>query len=150
MEVILLEKIQKLGELGQQVQVKPGFGRNYLIPKGKAVPATADNVAKFEARREELERAQADALGKAKIRAEKLREISVTITKKAGAEGKLFGSVGTVDIAEAVTATGEELGKQEVVLPDGAFRMVGEYEVKLNLHADVDARIKVSVRPEED
>jgi large subunit ribosomal protein L9 len=150
MEVILLEKIQKLGELGQQVQVKPGHGRNYLIPKGKAVPATPDNVAKFEARREELEKAQADAFGKAKIRAEKLQEITVTITKKAGAEGKLFGSVGTVDISEAVTATGEELNKHEVVLPDGALRMIGEYEVALHLHADVDVQVKVIVVAEEE
>jgi large subunit ribosomal protein L9 len=150
MEVILLEKIQKLGELGQSVKVKPGYGRNYLIPKGKAVPATADNVAKFEARREELEKAQADALGKAKIRVEKLQDISVTITKKVGAEGKLFGSVGTVDIAEAVTATGEELSKHEVILPDGPLRIIGEYEVALHLHADVDVQVKVIVAAEED
>ena len=150
MEVILLEKIQKLGELGQKVEVKPGHGRNYLIPKGKAVPATADNVAKFEARRKELEEAQADALGKAKIRAEKLQEISVTIMKKAGAEGKLFGSVGTVDISEAVTAAGEELSKQEVVLAEGPLRMIGEYEVALHLHAGVDVQLKVIVAAEDE
>ncbi len=150
MEVILLEKIQKLGDLGQSVNVKPGYGRNYLIPKGKAVPATADNVARFEARREELENAQADALGKAKIRAEKLQDISVTITKKAGAEGKLFGSVGTVDISEAVTASGKELSKHEVVLPEGPLRMIGEYEVGLHLHADVDVQVKVVVEAEKD
>ena len=150
MEVILLEKIQKLGELGESVKVKPGYGRNYLIPNGKAVPATADNVAKFEARREELEMAQADALGKAKIRTEKLKDISVTITKKAGAEGKLFGSVGTVDIAGAVTATGEELNKHEVIMPDGPLRIIGEYEVALHLHADVDVKVKVIVEAEED
>lgn len=150
MEVILLEKIQKLGELGESVKVKAGYGRNYLIPKGKAVPATEDNVARFEARREELEIAQADALGKAKIRAEKLQDISVTITKKAGAEGKLFGSVGTVNIAEAVTATGEELNKHEVILPDGPLRLIGEYEVALHLHADVNVQVKVVVEAEED
>ncbi len=150
MEVILLEKIQKLGELGESVKVKPGYGRNYLIPNGKAVSATADNVAKFEARREELETAQADAVGKAKIRAEKLQDISVTITKKVGAEGKLFGSVGTVDIAEAVTATGEELNKHEVIMPDGPLRVIGEYEVNLHLHADVDVQVKVNVEAEED
>jgi large subunit ribosomal protein L9 len=150
MQVILLEKIQKLGELGQQVDVKPGHGRNYLIPNGKAVPATADNVAKFEARREELEKAQADALGKAKIRAEKLQEISVTVTKKAGAEGKLFGSVGTVDISEAISAAGEEVVKHEVVLPDGPLRMIGEYEVDLDLHADVNVKVKVIVAAEEE
>ena len=150
MQVILLEKIQKLGELGQQVDVKPGHGRNYLIPNGKAVPATADNVAKFEARREELEKAQADALGKAKIRSEKLQEISVTVTKKAGAEGKLFGSVGTVDISEAISAAGEEVVKHEVVLPDGPLRMIGEYEVDLDLHADVNVKVKVIVAAEEE
>jgi large subunit ribosomal protein L9 len=150
MEVILLEKIQKLGDLGQQVQVKPGYGRNYLIPNGKAVPATADNVAKFEARREELEKAQADALGRATARAAKLQEISVTIMKKAGAEGKLFGSVGTVDISEAVSAAGEELSKHEVVLPDGALRMLGEYEVVLHLHAGVEVQLKVTVAAEEE
>lgn len=150
MEVILLEKIQKLGELGQQVQVKPGYGRNYLIPNGKAVSATPDNVAKFEGRREELERAQADALGKAKIRAEKIKDISVSIAKKAGAEGKLFGSVGTLDISAAVTAAGEELDKHEVILAEGPLRMIGEYEVTLHLHADVDVQVKVIVVAEDE
>lgn len=150
MEVILLEKIQKLGELGQQVQVKPGYGRNYLIPNGKAVSATPDNVAKFEGRREELERAQADALGKAKIRAEKIKDISVSIAKKAGAEGKLFGSVGTLDISAAVTAAGEELDKHEVILAEGPLRMIGEYEVTLHLHADVDVQLKVIVVAEDE
>ena len=149
MEVILLEKIQKLGDLGQQVNVKPGYGRNYLIPKGKAVPATADNVARFEARREELEKAQADALGLARIRAEKLQDISVTIKKKAGAEGKLFGSVGTVDIAAAVTAAGVELVKQEVILAEGPLRILGEFEVAIHLHADVDVNVNVVVEEEQ-
>jgi large subunit ribosomal protein L9 len=148
MQVILLEKIQRLGELGQQVQVKPGYGRNYLIPTGKAVPATADNVSKFEARREELERAQADALGKANIRAKDLTDIVITITKKAGAEGKLFGSVGTVDIASAVSATGVEIDKHEVILAEGPLRMIGEHEVSLHLHADVDVPLKVIVEAE--
>ncbi len=150
MEVILLEKIQKLGDLGQQVNVKPGYGRNYLLPNGKAVSATPDNVAKFEARREELEEAQADALGKAKIRAEKLQDVSVTIRKKAGAEGKLFGSVGTVDISAAVTATGEELSKHEVILAAGPLRLLGEFEVALHLHADVDVQLKVIVEAEDE
>lgn len=150
MEVILLEKIQKLGELGQQVQVKPGYGRNYLVPKGKAVPATPDNVARFEGRREELEKAQADTLGKAKIRAEKLKDISVTISKKAGTEGKLFGSVGTLDISAAVTAAGEELDKHEVILAEGPLRMIGEYEVALHLHADVNVQVKVIVAAEDE
>ena len=148
MQVILLEKIQRLGQLGQQVQVKPGYGRNYLIPTGKAVPATADNVSKFEARREELERAQADALGKATIRAKDLTDIVITIAKKAGAEGKLFGSVGTVDIASAVSATGVEIDKHEVILAEGPLRMIGEHEVSLHLHADVDVPLKVIVEAE--
>jgi large subunit ribosomal protein L9 len=148
MQVILLENIQRLGQLGQQVQVKPGYGRNYLIPTGKAVPATADNVSKFEARREELERAQADALGKANIRAKDLTDIVITITKKAGAEGKLFGSVGTVDIASAVSVTGVEIDKHEVILAEGPLRMIGEHEVSLHLHADVDVPLKVIVEAE--
>ncbi len=150
MEVILLEKIQKLGELGQQVHVKPGYGRNYLIPKGKAAPATADNVARFEARREELEKAQADSLGLAKIRAEKLKEISVIIKKKAGAENKLFGSVGTIDISKAVTAAGEELSKHEVILAAGPLRLLGEFDVAIHLHADVDVQVKVIVEAEDE
>ena len=148
MEVILLEKIQRLGDLGEKVKVKPGYGRNYLIPTGKAVSATTDNVAKFEARREELERAQADALGKANIRAEDLKDIVITVAKKAGAEGKLFGSVGTVDIANAVTAAGVEIGKHEVILAEGPLRMIGEHEVSLHLHADVDLAVKVIVEAE--
>ena len=150
MEVILLEKIRRLGELGEQVRVKAGFGRNYLIPNGKAVPATPENIAQFESRRAELEALHADALGKARIRAEALSELSVTITKRAGAEGKLYGSVGTADIATAVTEAGTELSKQEVRLPDGPFRLVGDYEVDVHLHADVDAKVKISVVPEEE
>ncbi len=150
MEVILLEKIQKLGDLGQQVRVKPGYGRNYLIPNGKAVPATPDNVAKFEARREELEKAQADALASAEARAKGMQELTITVKKKAGAEGKLFGSVGTADISEAVTATGEELNKHEVILAEGPLRMVGEHEVAIHLHADVNFSIKVVVEAEDD
>ena len=150
MEVILLEKIQKLGDLGQQVRVKPGYGRNYLIPNGKAVPATPDNVAKFEARREELEKAQADALASAEARAKGMQEMTITVKKKAGAEGKLFGSVGTADISEAVTASGEELNKHEVILAEGPLRMVGEHEVAIHLHADVNFSIKVVVEAEDD
>ena len=149
MEVILLEKIHNLGELGEQVRVKPGYGRNYLIPKGKAVPATAENISEFEARREELERVQRDALGKAEARATALAEVSVTIARKAGEEGKLYGSVGTQDIADAVTSAGFELAKQEVRLPHGPFRMTGEFEVELQLHADVAGRVQVIVVPEE-
>ena len=145
MEVILLEKIRKLGELGQQVRVKPGYGRNYLIPMGKAVPATADNVAKFEARRAELEKAQADKLASAKSRQEKLQGLSVTILQRAGTEGKLYGSVGTVDIAEAVTGAGIEVRKQEVRLPEGPFRTLGEFDVTLQLHADVETVVRINI-----
>ena len=149
MQVILLEKIRRLGELGEQVKVKPGYGRNFLIPQGKAVPATAENVARFEAQRAELEQAQNEALAVASNRATKLNEVTVTIQRKAGSEGKLFGSVGTVDIAEAVTAMGVELHKHEVKLPEGPFRLVGEFPVDLNLHADVDARIRLIIVAEE-
>jgi len=149
MEVILLEKIHKLGELGDQVKVKPGFGRNYLIPSGKAVSATVDNIAKFDARRSELEKQQKGSLASASARAEKLSAVSVSITRKAGAEGKLFGSVGTIDIAETVTESGVELAKHEIRLPDGPIRSTGEFELTVQLHADVSVTIKVNVVPEE-
>lgn len=149
MEVILLEKIRKLGELGDQVKVKPGYGRNFLVPQGKAVPATAENIEKFEARRAELELAQADVLGSARARAEKLNGLVITLTRKAGTEGKLYGSVGPVDIAEAVTATGIELSKKEVNLPEGPLRNTGEFDVVTQLHADVEAVIKVQIVAEE-
>lgn len=150
MEVILLEKIHKLGDLGQQVRVKPGYGRNYLIPNGKAVAATPDNIAQFEARRAELEKAQQDAQGRAVARAEGMAELTVTIARRAGNEGKLYGSVGTADIAEAVTAGGTELEKHEVRLPAGPLRMLGEHQVDIQLHADVVATITVNIVAEED
>lgn len=150
MDVILLEKIQNLGELGQQVSVKPGFGRNFLIPTGKAVPATKQNVEKFEARRAELEKAQAESLNIAQTRAEKINELSITIAQKAGSEGKLFGSVTPHDIAEVATQAGVELQKSEVQLPEGPFRAIGEYEVEINLHADVNATLKLAVVAEEE
>ena len=149
MEVILLEKIRRLGELGDKVRVKPGFGRNFLIPQGKAVPATPENIAKFEARRAELEKAQSEALATAAARAEKLNTLTLTIRRKAGEEGKLFGSVSTGDIAEAATAAGIELHKHEVRLPEGPFRMTGQYEVSLSLHADVDAKVILNIEAEE-
>ncbi|TDJ20832.1 MAG: 50S ribosomal protein L9 [Gammaproteobacteria bacterium] len=149
MEVILLEKINKLGDLGDQVRVKAGYGRNYLIPIGKAVTATPENVEKFELRRAELEKAQADALGTATARAEKMNVVEVTLARKAGEEGKLFGSVSAADIAEAVVAAGVELTKNEVRLPEGPLRALGEFEVVTHLHADVGARIKVTVVAEE-
>jgi len=145
MEVILLEKITNLGELGDKVAVKPGYGRNYLIPTGLAVPATRDNLEAFEARRAELEKAAADKLAAAEARKASIESLSITIGRKAGEEGKLFGSVGTTDIAEAITAAGVAVEKQEVRLPEGPLRVAGDYEVALHLHSDVDATITVTV-----
>ncbi len=145
MEVILLEKMGKLGELGDKVSVKSGFGRNYLFPQGKAVPATADNVAKFEERRAELEKVAAEKLDAANVRAEALSGFAVTIASKAGDEGKLFGSIGTRDIADALTAAGQAVDKSEVRLPEGALRHVGEFEVVLHLHPEVNATATVNV-----
>ena len=145
MEVILLEKITNLGELGDKVAVKPGYGRKYLIPTGLAVPATRDNLEAFEARRAELEKAAADKLVAAEARKASIEELSITVGRKAGEEGKLFGSVGTTDIAEAITAAGVEVEKQEVRLPEGPLRAAGDYEVALHLHSDVDATIKLTI-----
>jgi len=145
MEVILLEKIGKLGNLGDKVAVKAGFGRNYLVPQGKAVPATAANVEKFEARRAELEAAAAEKLTAAQARAEALEGLNVSIVSKAGDEGKLFGSIGTRDIADAITAAGQEVCKSEVRLPEGALRNVGEFEIALQLHAEVTTAVNVTV-----
>lgn len=150
MQVILLEKIGKLGELGQQVNVKPGYGRNYLIPSGKAVPATPENVEKFELQRAELEKAQEQALTAAQTRAEKLNELAVTLSRKIVSGDKLFGSVGANDIASAVTEAGVEISRHEVRLPEGPFRSLGEYPVQIHLHADVDAQIKLIIAAEDD
>jgi large subunit ribosomal protein L9 len=149
MEVILLEKIHRLGDLGDKVNVRPGYGRNYLIPNRKAVPATAANVAKFEAQRAELERAQTEILATAQARAERLNGLEVVIAAKAGAEGRLFGSVGTHDIAQAIVAAGASAEKREVRLPDGPLREVGEYAIEIHLHADIDVEIKVKVVAED-
>lgn len=145
MDVILLQKVENLGNLGDKVSVKPGYGRNFLIPTGKAVSATAENVAAFEARRAELEKAAADALSAAEARKAKMDGMTVTIAQKAGDEGKLFGSVGTTDIADALSAAGVDIDKAEVRLPEGAFRQVGEYEVAVHLHTDVDATVTIAV-----
>ena len=146
MDVILLETVGNLGGLGDQVSVKAGFGRNYLLPQGKAVPATAENVAEFEARRAELEAAAAAALTAAEKRADAINGMgTVTITMKAGDEGKLFGSVGTRDIAEAATAAGTAIDKSEVKLPEGALREIGEYEIAIQVHANVMATLTVAV-----
>jgi len=145
MEVILLEKVGKLGGLGDKVTVKSGFGRNFLIPYGKAVPANAANVAEFEARRADLEKAAAEKLAEAEARAADLNEKSVTIASKAGDEGKLFGSIGVRDVADAVTAAGIEVSKSEVRLPEGPLRTVGDFEIDIQLHSDVTATINLSV-----
>ena len=146
MEVILLENVGNLGSLGDKVDVKSGYGRNFLIPQGKAVPATEDNVAKFEARRAELEAAAQAALAAAEQRAAASEALaSVSIEATAGEEGKLFGSVGTRDISEAITAAGVEIDKSEVRLPEGVIRELGEYEVMLQLHGNVAASIAVAV-----
>lgn len=145
MDVILLEKVGKLGGIGDQVAVKAGFGRNFLLPQGKAIPATTGNVAEFEARRAELEAAAAAKLSEAEARAAKLAEISVTIGANAGDEGKLFGSIGTRDIADAITKAGVEVTKAEVKLPEGALREVGEYEIDVQVHAEVIQSVKLSV-----
>lgn len=148
MNVILLENIKNLGHLGDNVSVRPGYGRNFLIPTGKAVPATEDNIAKFEARRAELEKAAAAKLAEAQARATKLAECKITIRMRAGDEGKLFGSVGTSDIASAITETGVEVSRNEVQLPDGQIRNIGEYEIKIQLHTDVDAVVVLLVEAE--
>lgn len=145
MEVILLDKVGKLGNIGDKVAVRAGFGRNYLIPQGKAVPATEENLKAFEARRAELEAAAAAKLAEAQQRAAKLEDLVVTIEANAGDEGKLFGSIGTADIAKAVTEAGVEVDKSEVKLPEGTLREVGEYEIDLQLHADVIKTIKLAI-----
>jgi large subunit ribosomal protein L9 len=148
MEVILLEKIENLGNLGDRVNVKPGFGRNYLLPQGKAAPATAENIAEFEARRAELEKVAAEALAMAESRRDSLADMVVTISAKAGEEGKLFGSVGTSDIADAINAAGVEVERNEIRLPEGAFRQTGEYDVDLHLHTDVNVTVKLVIEAE--
>lgn len=148
MEVILLKNIAGLGALGDKVKVRPGYGRNYLVPGGFAVSATAANLEAFEARRAELERDAATSLASAEARKSALEGMRITIARKAGDEGRLFGSVGAQDVAAAITAAGVEVAKQEVRLPAGSFRTTGEFEVALHLHADVDAAVTVMVVPE--
>jgi large subunit ribosomal protein L9 len=145
MQVILLEKVGKLGDLGDQVNVKAGYGRNFLIPLGKAVPASAGNVADFETRRAELEAAAAEKVAAAQARADKLAGVVVTMESNAGEEGKLFGSIGTRDIADAISATGNEVAKSEVKMPEGVIRELGEYDVSIQLHSDVTTVVKFVV-----
>lgn len=145
MQVILLEKVGKLGNLGDQINVKAGYGRNYLIPFGKAVPATAANVADFQARRAELESAAAAKRAEAESRAAQLAALQVTIAANAGEGGKLFGSIGTRDIADAISAAGVAVQKSEVRLPEGALRDLGEYEVAIQLHSEITQTVKLAI-----
>src|SRR5580700_9823008 len=145
MEVILLQKVANLGNIGDRVKVRSGFGRNFLLPQGKATLATPDNVARFEARRAELERAAREQMTSAEERAAALKDFKLTIRAKAGTEGKLFGSVGTTDIAEAATNEGFKVERSEVRLPAGPLRTVGEHQLTLHLHADVDVPLQVLI-----
>jgi large subunit ribosomal protein L9 len=149
MEVILLQKVANLGNIGDRVKVRSGYGRNFLLPEGKATLATPDNVARFEARRSELERLAREHLTSAQDRAEALKEFKLTIHAKAGTEGKLFGSIGTADIAEASTREGFKVERSEVRLPAGPLRMVGEHTVSVHLHADVDVPLHITIVAEE-
>ena len=148
MEVILLEKVAKLGDLGDKVNVKSGFGRNFLIPYGKAVPATEENLKEFESRRAELQANADEILSAARDRAEKMTDLSITIKANAGDEGKLFGSVGTKDISDELVKNGFDVKKSEVRLPTGAIREIGEYDINLQLHSDVNVVIKIIVAAE--
>ncbi|MEZ5446761.1 MAG: 50S ribosomal protein L9 [Gammaproteobacteria bacterium] len=145
MEVILLEKVHNLGKLGDRVKVRPGYARNFLIPEKMAVPATESNVQKLETMRADLEKAQAEALAGAETRAAALKDAVVTIAARAGEEGKLFGSVGTADIAEAFSKAGTEVEKREVRMPTGPIRTLGDHAVELHLHADVNVAVTVRV-----
>lgn len=149
MQLILLQKVENLGNLGDIVSVRAGYGRNYLIPQGKASEATAENLARFETRRVELEKAAADTLAAAERRREQLDGLAVTIAANAGNEGRLYGSVNVAEIAAAVNAAGVELHKSEVILPDGPLRTVGEFDVVLRLHSDVETPLRVNVVSEQ-
>ena len=145
MEVILLEKVGKIGGLGSTVNVKSGYARNYLLPQGKAVLANVTNKAEFETRRAELEKAANEKLAAAQARADKINELELTVTTSAGDEGKLFGSIGVRDIADAITAAGVNVAKSEVKLPVGSLRTVGNFEITIQLHSEVKAIIKLVV-----
>jgi large subunit ribosomal protein L9 len=150
MEVILFEKIDRLGGIGDLVNVKAGFARNYLLPQGKAKVATDANKAEIESRRAEFEKMAADALAAAEKRRDQIEALSISITAKSGTEGKLFGSVGNIDIAAAITEAGVEVEKRDVRLPEGPIRQAGEYEITLHLHTDVDAVAKVTIIGQEE
>tara|TARA_E500000331_G_C17053825_1_gene625196 strand:- start:84 stop:533 length:450 start_codon:yes stop_codon:yes gene_type:complete len=146
MEVILLENIASLGELGEKVQVRSGYGRNFLIPKGKAVPASEENISLFEVRRAELEKTASELVAKTEARASSIESLeTIEIQANAGEEGKLFGSIGTRDIAEAVSSAGCEVDKSEIRLPDGALRQLGEYQISIQLHGNASATVNVSI-----
>ena len=149
MQVILLQRIVNLGKLGETVDVKSGYGRNYLIPQGKALPATPANVEKFEARRAELEAIEAEELAAAQKRADALTDVNVIMRAKSGEDGKLFGSIGTRDIADALTKSGLEVDRAEVKLPEGTLGQVGEYNVDIQLHHDIFASILVTILSED-
>jgi len=149
MDVILLTKVANLGTIGDRVKVKSGYGRNFLLPKGKATLATPENVKKFEARRAELEKIAREQLKDAESRAEAFKEFKLAITAKAGTEGKLFGSIGTADIAEACTKAGHKVARSEVRLPTGPLRMVGEHMITLHLHTDIDVQLPVVITGED-
>ena len=148
MEVILLEKIANLGNLGDKVTIKSGYGRNYLVPQGKAVAATAKKIAEFEARRAELEKAAAEKLSAAQKLGNELSKLQIVITHKAGDEGRLFGSVGTNNIADAITEAGIAIEKQQIRLPHGAIRHIGEYPIDINLHSDVIVTLSIKIAAE--
>ncbi len=149
MQIILLQRIVNLGKLGETVDVKPGYGRNFLVPHGKALPATKANIEKFEARRAELEAEEAKEVATAQARADALTDVNVIMRAKSGDEGKLFGSIGTRDIAEALTNSGLEVDRAEVKLPEGTLRQIGEYSVDIQLHHDVTATILVTILSED-
>lgn len=149
MEVILLSKVENLGALGDKVNVKSGFARNYLIPQGKAKFATPDNIAEFEARRAELEAEAASTLAAAEERKAKLEGVSITIAAKEASDGKLFGSVNNVDVLEALNAQGHEIEKREIRMPEGAFHNIGEHQIELHLHSDVDATVTINIVAED-
>lgn len=145
MEIILLEKVQNLGDLGEKVSVKPGYGRNYLVPQGKAVPATKENVAMFESRRAELEVAAAERMTKAEARRDAMQDVSIEIVANASEEGKLYGSIGPREIAIAVSDAGHPLEKSEVIMGEGPIRNTGEFDVLIQLYAEVETTVKVRV-----
>jgi len=148
-EVILLEKVQKLGNLGDKVRVRAGYGRNFLLPQGKAVPATEANLAEFEARREELERAANERLAAAQARRDALADVVADFPVNVSPEGKLYGSIGAREISDKLTEMGNAVAKSEVLMGDGPLRQTGEFEVELQLHADIVTTLKVVIRPEE-